>query len=149
MYKFGKTSQSRLDTCHNDLQIILNEVIKFYDVSVLEGLRSTKKQQQYFTDGKSKLDGINKLSKHQDHGDGISYAVDIMPYLKGENAFSDSKADINRFYYLAGIMLGVSNMLLAQGKISHRLRWGGDWDSDHSFKDQTFNDLPHFELVKV
>ena len=26
------------------------------------------------------------------------------------------------------------------------LRWGGDWDMDHNFKDQKFDDLCHFEL---
>jgi hypothetical protein len=27
-----------------------------------------------------------------------------------------------------------------------KIRWGGDWDSDNIMKDQTFNDLPHFQL---
>ena len=28
-----------------------------------------------------------------------------------------------------------------------KIRWGGDWDSDNIMKDQTFNDLPHFEII--
>jgi peptidoglycan L-alanyl-D-glutamate endopeptidase CwlK len=39
--------------------------------------------------------------------------------------------------------------LLVEGKISHAIRWGGDWDSDDIFDDQNFDDLPHFELVKI
>jgi hypothetical protein len=27
-------------------------------------------------------------------------------------------------------------------------RMGADWDGDFDTKDQTFHDLPHFELVK-
>jgi hypothetical protein len=26
------------------------------------------------------------------------------------------------------------------------IRWGGDWDGDRSLEDQTFHDLPHFEV---
>jgi len=29
------------------------------------------------------------------------------------------------------------------------IRWGGDWNMDTYVKDQRFNDLPHFELVKL
>ena len=31
MPRFGKTSKRRLATCHEDLQEILNEVIKYFD----------------------------------------------------------------------------------------------------------------------
>ena len=28
-----------------------------------------------------------------------------------------------------------------------KLRWGGDWNDNKDFSDQTFDDLVHFELV--
>ena len=28
-----------------------------------------------------------------------------------------------------------------------KLRWGGDWDGDWQTRDNTFDDLPHFELA--
>ena len=28
------------------------------------------------------------------------------------------------------------------------IRWGGDWDSDTQVKDNKFDDLVHFELIK-
>lgn len=28
-----------------------------------------------------------------------------------------------------------------------KIRWGGDWDLDTDLKDNTFDDLPHFELI--
>ena len=148
-YSFGKRSKERLDSCHKDMILIMSEVIKVFDFSVLEGLRTAEKQKEYFETGRSKLDGVNKLSKHQDHGDGLSYAVDIMPYKKGSNAFSGQKKDIARFYYLAGIVKSVGYRLLEEGKISHKVRWGGDWNNNDLFDDQNFDDLPHFELKAV
>jgi len=147
MYSFGKRSRSRLDTCHPDLILIMEEAIKIFDFSVLEGIRSTEQQQEYFETGRSKLDGINKLSKHQDHGDNLSYAVDIMPYARGTNAFSGKELDKARFYFLAGVVKMATAKLQEEGKISHSIRWGGDWDSDNIFDDQDFFDTPHFEII--
>lgn len=146
MAKFGKVSQSRLDTCHPDLQKILNLVINYYDFSVLEGARTTEKQMEYFAAGKSKLDGITKKSKHQVEDGGLSMAVDIAPYPID---FGDGLKSRARFYELAGYMNMASQMLIASGQITHDLRWGGDWDRDKDFSDQSFDDLPHFELIKV
>lgn len=131
MPKVGEQSLKRLDTCDERIQKVLNEVIKHYDFMILEGTRTVEQQQQYYKEGKSKLDGINKKSKHQSYP---SLAVDIAPYPIDWN---DSK----RFYYLAGLVIATANSM------GIKLRWGGDWDSDGDFKDNTFNDLPHFELV--
>ena len=148
-YRFGRRSRARLDTCHPDIIKIMEEVIKIYDFSVLEGLRTAEKQLEYFETGRSQLDGVNKLSKHQDHGDGLSYAIDIMPYKKGSNAFSGKQKDKARFYYLGGVVKMAAYRLLEAGEITHTIRWGADWDSDDLFDDQNFDDLPHFELKKV
>lgn len=147
MHRFGNRSRSRLDTCHQDIITICEEVIKFYDFSVLEGLRTLEKQQEYFETGRSQLDGVNRKSKHQDDGNGKSRAIDIMPYKKGTNAFSGQEKDARRFYYLAGIMKSTAARLKEEGKISHTLRWGGDWDGNDTYTDQNFDDLPHFELI--
>jgi len=151
MYHFGKTSTKRLLTCHEDIQTILKEVIKIYDVSVLEGLRSTERQQHLFKQGKSKLDGINILSKHQGKldkkGNKVSFAVDIIPYKKGHNAFSGKIKDGDRFYFMMGIVRGISERLFNEGKITHKVRFGLDWDSDDILDDQNFDDLPHMELI--
>jgi len=148
MYKFGPTSQERLKTCHQDLQLILNTVIKIYDFSVLEGIRSDNRQLKLFNEGKSTLDGIEHKSKHQANKDNVSMAVDIMPYYKGFNPFQSENGP-KSFYFLAGIMIATAHQLFNEGKITHLLRWGGNWDSDMDFfSDSNFFDLPHFELVK-
>ena len=148
-YTFGKRSRERLDTCHPDMIAICEEVVKIYDFSVLEGLRTAEKQAEYFETGRSKLDGVKKKSKHQDDGSGKSRAVDLIPYKKGTNAFSGAQKDLKRFYYLAGLMKMSAQKLLSEGKINHTIRWGGDWDSDDIYTDQNFDDLPHFELKSL
>lgn len=142
MPKFGKKSQDRLNTCHSDLQKICELAIQFYDFSVLEGERTLEQQQKYYREGKSKLDGIKKKSKHQSSP---SMAVDIAPY---PIEWTGNKARA-RFYQLSGYIFMATEMLLASGQISHNIVWGGDWDSDKKFDDQTFDDLPHFQLKKI
>lgn len=137
MYNFSKRSKKILKTCHPDLQLICNHSIKIYDFSIIGGYRSLETQKNLFAKGKSKLNGINRRSKHQDTP---SIAVDIAPYpIDWQN--------LKRFYYLGGLMVAIANNLQKQGKLRHRLRWGGDWDRDGKFNDQIFNDLTHFELV--
>ena len=151
MYKFGPSSTNKLNTCHRDIQLILHEAIKYYDFSVIEGIRSAQRQLVLYKDGKSKLDGINKKSKHQGRGDEqgfiVSYAADVMPYKVGTNAFSGKEKDARRFYFLMGIVKAVSERLYKKGKISHKVRFGCDWDGDDTFDDQNFDDLPHLELI--
>lgn len=129
-YNFGEKSKSKLVTCHPVLQEICNEAIKIMDFVVLEGHRTEAQQRAYYAEGKSKLNGTTKKSKHQATP---SLAVDIAPYPVD---WKDSK----RFYYLAGLMLGIAK------ERGYELVWGGDWDSDSDFGDNKFNDLPHFEL---
>ena len=66
--------------------------------------------------------------------------VDVAPYpIDWE--------DLDRFRYFAGYVMGVAAILHSEGLITHRLRWGGDWNRDTQVKDNSFNDMPHFELV--
>ena len=144
MFRLGKTSKKRLETCHKDLQLIINEAIKItnVDFGVAEGHRSIEKQKQYFDEGKSKIDGVNKKGKHNYNP---SLAVDIYPYFN-----NGAKWDNEHLSYLAGVVHAVSSLLLEQGKISHKIRWGGNWDMDGVILlDQSFDDRPHFELIKA
>jgi len=153
MYKFGDKSLRQYNTLHRDLQIILSEAIKIIDFSILEGIRTTERQKKLFKEGRSKLDGVNKKSKHQGkkdkEGNFVSFAVDIMPYKKGTNAFSGKQKDKNRFYFLMGIIKGITQKLIDDNKITHNVRFGLDWDGDFQFDDQSFDDLPHMELINI
>lgn len=128
MPSFGTSSRKKLDTCHHDLVAICELVIETYDFTVLEGYRSDKRQEELFRQGKSKL-----RAGQSKHNNEVSLAVDIAPYpIDWENA--------KRFYLLSGMMFQ------AAADLGVRIRWGGDWDSDWIHTDQSFHDLPHFEL---
>lgn len=129
MPRFGKKSQDNLDTCHPDLQKLLNEVIKGFDCSVLCGHRGKDEQNEAFRLNQSTLQWPDSK-----HNDAISTAVDVVPYpIDWEN--------LKRFYMFGGYVLGIAEQMGID------IRWGGDWDQDTFIKDQNFNDLPHFELV--
>ena len=42
---------------------------------------------------------------------------------------------------MGGVLFGIA------GELGHELRWGKDWDRDMDFKDQKFDDMPHFEVL--
>lgn len=42
---------------------------------------------------------------------------------------------------VAGVMFSCAN------ELNVKLRWGLDWNSDGDIRDNTFNDMYHFELI--
>ena len=128
MYKYGKRSKSRMKGIDKRLREVLDHLIKIMDVTIIEGKRSAKTQQEYFIKGKSKLDGITKKSQHQ-----IGKAVDLAPYPIDWN-------DRDRMHYMGGMLRGIGLML------GYKLRYGGDWDGDGQTKDNKFDDLVHIEI---
>jgi len=143
-FNFGKNSKGKIDTCHADMQLILNTAISISDVDfgVSEGNRSIEKQKKYFDQGKSKIDGITKKGKHNYLP---SLAADIYAFVEGKASYHKETLS-----YLAGLIHAVAEILLKQGKITHRLRWGGNWDMDGTILiDQSFDDSPHLELVNA
>lgn len=150
-YRFGSSSVGRLNTCHPDLRLILNESIAHspVDFGVSEGLRSEAKQLEYFLAGKSRLDPRipeqRDKCKHLPNDGGVSMAVDVYAWVAGKQ---DLAYDFSHLSLIAGVILSTASTLYAAGAVSHRLRWGGNWDGDGEIvTDQSFNDLPHFELV--
>jgi len=128
MPAFSSRSKKQLETCDSRLQDLFNEVIKHYDCTILEGHRDEATQNEYYRTGRSKLKYPNGK-----HNTLPSKAVDVAPYpIDWE--------DMDRFYHFGGFVLGMA------ASMGIKLRWGGDWDGDKSFKDQTFHDMPHFEL---
>ena len=129
MPRFGKRSKERLETCNSDLRMVMNEVIKYVDCSILEGHREKDRQNQLFDEGKTKL--IYPKGRHNDYP---SNAVDVVPY-------PIDWSDRERMTLFAGFVKGI-----AKGMYNIDLRWGGDWDSDWEVQDNRFDDFPHFEI---
>ena len=125
---FGRESRHNLRTCDPQLQRLFERVIQIIDCKILCGHRGEAAQNRAFDEGHSRVrwpDG-----KHNTYP---SEGIDAAPWpIDWE--------DRPRFYFFAGIVLGV-----AEG-MEIPLRWGGDWDGDRDFRDQTFDDLVHFEL---
>ena len=143
-FKFGSTSKQRLHTCHVDMQKIMNMAISVSDIDfgIAEGHRSVALQKKYFLEGKSKIDGVNRLGKHNYKP---SLAADIYLWINGKAKWQNE--DLS---YLAGVIQTCATLLHRQGKISHVIRWGGNWDMDGEILyDQSFDDRPHFELVNA
>lgn len=143
-YKFSNTSLNRLRQAHPDLIKIMNMGINLtnLDFGIAETQRSIEMQQKYFHQGKSKIDGVTRKSKHNYNP---SMAVDIYAYFNGK-----AQWDNETMSYLAGMFHACAQILLENGEITHQIRWGGNWDQDGVILlDQSFDDRPHFELVKA
>ena len=121
MPSFGKRSRSKLETCEQEIQDVLNEAIKHYDFSVIDGHRDMERQNLYFNDGKSQVRWPN--SRHNSYP---SKAVDIIPYPGG---FDNPNSEFDRM---------ATYVLSAAAKLGVELEWGGHW--------KNFKDYAHFQL---
>lgn len=136
MPSFSPKSLQRLGTCHKDLQTLFSEVIKHFDCTILVGNRGKEEQNQAFKDGKSK-----KKYPDSKHNSMPSNAVDVSPY---PIPVWTKSVD---FCYFGGYVMGIAAMLLVEGKMTHRIRYGGDFNTNKIVSDSKFYDLVHFELM--
>jgi hypothetical protein len=119
------------------LQRLFNAVHQIVECHPIEGHRGKEAQDEAFRTRKSRLqwpDSKHNLSP--------SMAVDVCP----DAVPGDAKVDIDwnylpHFYFLAGAVKATA------AQLGIKVRWGGDWDSDGNLKENTFNDLVHFELA--
>ena len=127
MPAFGTRSKERLRGVDIRLRNVLNEVVKFYDITILEGMRTEDRQRELVAKGASKT----MKSKHIE-----GKAVDIAPYPVPDWKNKD------QFVYMAGrVMQEADNQKVP-------VRWGGNWDRDNEVvTDQKFDDLVHFEIT--
>lgn len=95
-----------------------------FQIAWMGGKRDVNDQLSLFKGGKSLLDGIRKISKHQK-----GLAFDIICYDEdGQLTW-----DVDVFTAVAHYILFVAEM-----QYGIKLTWGGDW--------KRFVDRPHFEL---
>lgn len=136
---FGKTSKDRLETCTDNIQKVMNRAVKIYDMSVVWGHRGREAQNKAFMSGNSK-----KQWPDSKHNKIPSRAIDVIPYPSGwpQKNSKDYRKQVAAFYHMAGVVLAVADMM------GVKLRWGGDWDMDDDFSDNTFDDLAHFEEIE-
>ena len=147
MYKLGKGSLKKLESVHHDLVKIIKLAITRtpVDFGISEGHRSLERQKELYDQGKSKIDGINKKGKHNYSP---SLAIDLYAYHPDIEVRKKLAYDVPTLCLIAGVIISCADELKAKGEIKHSIRWGGNWDNDGVILyDQSFDDLPHFELV--
>ena len=132
MPKFGARSKLRLSTCHPKIQDVMNEAIKFIDFTIIYGYRNEADQTAAY---EARPQRSQVPWPKSTHNTDPSEGIDVAPY---PIAWDDRE----RFTLLAGVILGMAFLMGIE------LRWGGDWDRDTEVKDNKFDDLGHFELVK-
>lgn len=145
---YGAASSTHLATCTRNIKLVFTEVIKRFDNTIREGIRSLTRQAQLVSEGASKTMNSKHLPSPLN---GKSRALDTYPYpvtipklvivdgmVTEANARKYAK-DLARYYYFGGYVLGTADAM------GIPIRWGGDWDSDREVNDQKFDDLIHFE----
>jgi peptidoglycan L-alanyl-D-glutamate endopeptidase CwlK len=146
MPAFGSVSRSHLAELRPELQLLMNEVIRHVDCTIIDGARTIEEQRKNVAKGVSKT----MASKHLPDVTGKSRAVDVMPYpfnwgtiQKGLDAVkrAEPTMQVCRCYWFAGFVAGIA---AARGI---QIRQGVDWDGDREVGDHEFIDLPHTELA--
>lgn len=133
---FSQTSRNKLVQAHPDLQVLFNEVIKWYDCTIADSYRTKELQEQYFNEGKSKVHYPTV------HNTKPSNAVDVYPYELNHIDWGKLQSA-----YFAGWVMGIATQLFNENKIYHRIRCGIDWDKDNDIDDNSFWDAGHFEII--
>ncbi len=130
MPAFSEKSLTKLATCDPLLQWVFHEVIHNFDCTILEGHRDKDRQNQMVAEGKSQVRWPGGK-----HNTVPSCAVDVTPYPIQWD-------DRERQTLFAGYVLATAK------NMGIDLRWGGDWDRDTEVRDNSFDDLVHFEIVE-
>jgi peptidoglycan L-alanyl-D-glutamate endopeptidase CwlK len=154
MGTYSNGSKAKLSTTALTLQIVMEEVIKTIDNTILYGYRSPKEQFELYKQGRVFIDGIWRIQDKRNvvtYCDGTttpsnhnmipSNAIDCTP-------FPVDWKDTQRLYYFAGFVMATALRLKEEGKVTEGITWGGNWDNDDDLRDQTFMDLCHFEIRK-
>jgi peptidoglycan L-alanyl-D-glutamate endopeptidase CwlK len=138
-YILGKTSRNRLTGVHVDLVSLVERAIKIteQDFTVIEGLRTRKRQRELFNRGATTTMNSRHLTGH---------AVDLAPW--------PISWDWDLFYPIGDAMIAACQ------ELNTPLRWGGNWQVNdlRNWKGTAkelartytgnFPDGPHFELPR-
>ena len=122
MPKLSTLSQAKLNTCHSDLILLINEVAKTERCAVICGHRGKAEQEKAYNSGTSKARwGQSK------HNSKPSLAVDVVPLpLDWDNIESFER---------------LGNIIMEKAKeLNIKIKWGRDFKG--------LKDYPHFELIE-
>lgn len=140
MYQFGKSSRDKLSTCHPDLVDVAERALELspYDFTIVHGWRGEDVQNALYASRASQKQWPD--SKHNatdDAGAPESEAIDFAPWVNGSIPWDDTHI----FAIIAGCFHAAAK------ECDAKIRYGGDWDTDGSTKDQTLMDWGHVEVI--
>ena len=142
-YKLSSKSLMTLKGVHPDLVKVVKRAIQIVgvDFTVIEGLRSKKRQAMLVKNGASRTMNSRHITGH---------AVDLVPYYNGK----PQPAHWPPFYKIADAMIQASR------ELNVKIRWGGNWgvhdisswkgsgrSLNAAYKGK-FHDGAHFELSR-
>lgn len=108
-----------------------------FDVIVVEGVRTEKRQQELYAQGRTKPGKVVTWTMNSKHIDGL--AVDLAPY--DHETRQILWGDVLKFNEMIRSMLRVA----AAHKV--KIRSGADWNQNGVLRENRETDSPHFELV--
>ncbi len=137
MYAWGPRSKKILTEIHEDLQLLCTVTLDLtpFDLTLTDGHRGEKLQEQYFNSGASKVEYPDSL-----HNKLPSMAVHLHPLPLDQHEY------VQRYYILAGVVFAAARRL----GLEERIRWGGLWDRPWlaGLEENPFKDLSHVELLE-
>lgn len=137
-FKLSSRSLERLVGVHEDMVKVVKRAIEISEVDfmVVEGLRTLKRQEELYAQGRTKPGKVVTWTMKSKHIDGL--AVDIAPCNKDG---SINWNDLEMFDKMADAMFKAAK------ELDIKIRWGADWDQDGVKREKGETDSPHFEIV--
>lgn len=148
MYNYGLASKNHLAAVAKPLRDVFMSAIKIVNIQIIDGIRTFAEQERNIRTGTSRT--LNSKHLPQANAGNLSKAVDAVVYPVDWNALErgfiavkkvDPELKVLEHFHMLGILKGIAH---EQGV---KVRQGIDWDGDGNFANQTFNDMPHTELV--
>lgn len=152
-FYFSETSLRKLQGVHPRLREFALKLLSIspYDLTIVEGVRTTETQQNYYKKGRPELggnakdkkitnvDGVEKLSYHQLHydesGNKYGYAIDIC--FAGKDL--ESNFSIPMYRKLISVVEKTKNEFGKNLLEEYNIQWGGYWKDPY--------DPPHFQYM--
>ena len=134
MAKFSKRSFDALKGVHPNLILVMTTAIcdTPIDFTIVEGVRTAKRQQELYAQGRTKpgaivtyADGIKSKSNHQIKTDGFGHAIDFAPFVNGNLDWDNH----NNFKIIADHIVSTGKRLGI--KIDAGFYWKRPYDPPH------------------
>lgn len=134
MAKLGQGSINALKGVHPNLILVISAAIcdTPIDFTIVEGVRTTKRQQDLYAQGRTAkgsivtyADGIKSKSNHQVKSDGFGHAIDFAPYINGKLDWNNH----NNFKIIADHIVSTGKRMGI--KITAGFYWKKPYDPPH------------------